>query len=336
MLSIIIPVYNTEKYLSECVESILSQTFEDFEVILVDDGSTDNSWKICCEYQNKDKRVRAFHKENSGVSATRNFGLEHAEGEYISFCDSDDMIKPELYERLFSELYLHKADRVCGGYEYLYPDGHKLYRKPRKVDGYYEKDKLLSMMIDDGTMSGFLFSGVYNSIFKKHIIDQYHIRFDENIKYNEDSLFSFEYALHSNGIYSIQSVPLYLYRQHDASATKKRTVGDKYDLLRQRLQKLEFDKNKYNFTLQMSRRRVTECFWQILDIAKNEGGKQAIIDIKKELSNEMLIDNLQVIKVTELNRYKRIYFVMMKYKMARMICWSSKKVMPILSKYLSR
>ena len=92
-ISIIVPIYNVEKYLSRCVDSILNQTFTDFELILVDDGSTDNSGKICDEYAEKDCRIKVIHKDNWGVSSARNVGLENSVGEYIMFCDSDDFVE---------------------------------------------------------------------------------------------------------------------------------------------------------------------------------------------------------------------------------------------------
>lgn len=95
-------------YLKECVESILNQTYSKIEVVIVDDGSTDNSLAICKEYRDKDKRVRIFHKENSGVSSARNLGLRMAEGDYISFCDSDDVVKPELYWTLLQNLKIQE------------------------------------------------------------------------------------------------------------------------------------------------------------------------------------------------------------------------------------
>lgn len=90
MVSIIVPVYNAEKYLSRCVDSILSQTMKDFELLLIDDGSQDESGRICDEYSEKDARVRVFHKPNGGVSSARNLGIDHAKGKYIIFIDSDD------------------------------------------------------------------------------------------------------------------------------------------------------------------------------------------------------------------------------------------------------
>ena len=118
MISVIIPVYNTEKYLPRCIESVLAQTYRNLDIIIVDDGSPDNSGKICDEYAEKDSRVRVFHKENGGLSSARNFGLEKAcekNSEYIGFVDSDDWIEPEMYEQLLKALQEAGADiAICG------------------------------------------------------------------------------------------------------------------------------------------------------------------------------------------------------------------------------
>ena len=101
-ISIITPVYNVEKYIHRCIDSILAQTFTDFELLLIDDGSKDNSGKICDEYAKSDKRIRVFHKENGGVSSARNLGVDEAKGEYISFIDPDDWIELNMYEEIFN------------------------------------------------------------------------------------------------------------------------------------------------------------------------------------------------------------------------------------------
>lgn len=118
MISIVIPVYNVEKYLRRCVDSVLSQTYKDIEIILIDDGSKDKSGKICDEYEKKDSRVRAIHKENGGLSSARNRGIEEAQGEYIGFVDSDDYIDNDMYEVLYDELQKENADiAMCGLYD---------------------------------------------------------------------------------------------------------------------------------------------------------------------------------------------------------------------------
>lgn len=114
-ISIIIPIYNTEKYLRRCLDSIVAQTYKDFECIIVDDGSTDGSGKICDEYVAKDNRFKVFHKKNGGVSSARNLGLDNAKGEYIAFCDADDYVK----ENWLSEFILRIpiCDIVVSGFE---------------------------------------------------------------------------------------------------------------------------------------------------------------------------------------------------------------------------
>ena len=109
LVSVIVPVYNSTAYLKRCVDAILSQTYSDLEVLLIDDGSKDDSLKICREYEKNDPRVRAFHKENGGSSSARNVGIKEAKGEYICFCDSDDYYEKDIVENLmkvFKELYL--------------------------------------------------------------------------------------------------------------------------------------------------------------------------------------------------------------------------------------
>jgi len=104
LISIIVPVYNSSVFLHECLQSIISQTYTNLEILLVDDGSTDDSLEICKSYAEQDSRIKVFHKENGGVSSTRNFGLRVATGEYIGFVDSDDFISSEMFENLLAEL----------------------------------------------------------------------------------------------------------------------------------------------------------------------------------------------------------------------------------------
>ena len=114
-ISVIVPVYNVEEYLARCVDSILAQTYENLEVILVDDGAKDTSGSICDDYAAKDSRVKVIHKENGGLSSARNTGLEAATGEYIAFVDSDDWIEPEAYAHMMHLMQIHQVKLVCGG-----------------------------------------------------------------------------------------------------------------------------------------------------------------------------------------------------------------------------
>lgn len=120
MLSVIVPVYNVEKYLPTCIESILRQTMEELELILVDDGSTDRSSLICDEYAKTDLRIKVIHQKNGGLSAARNTGLRSAQGRYISFVDSDDFIRQDMYEVLLNELQKEQADFIKSDFIWSY------------------------------------------------------------------------------------------------------------------------------------------------------------------------------------------------------------------------
>lgn len=113
MISVIVPVFNTENYLKKCIDSILQQTYQDIELIIVDDGSTDNSFFICKEYERKDRRVKVIHKENGGQGSARNVGLDVCKGEYIIFVDSDDYILPDMFQILIKNATLANADISC-------------------------------------------------------------------------------------------------------------------------------------------------------------------------------------------------------------------------------
>lgn len=121
-LSIVVPIYNVEKYLTRCIESILNQTFTDFELILVDDGSPDNCGKMCDEYAKKDSRIRVLHKKNGGLSDARNHGIDIAKADYISFVDSDDYLSPDMYTILYNNLIENDADISTCGYYRCYHD----------------------------------------------------------------------------------------------------------------------------------------------------------------------------------------------------------------------
>lgn len=115
LISIIVPIYNVEKYLEKCVNSILNQTFKNIEILLIDDGSIDNSAVICDNFKKLDKRVKVFHKKNSGLSETRNFGIKKAKGKYLSFIDADDFIENEMLEKLYIAIKRNKSDIACCG-----------------------------------------------------------------------------------------------------------------------------------------------------------------------------------------------------------------------------
>ena len=140
-LSVIVPIYKVEKYLSECIESILEQTYKDFEVILVDDGGDDECPLICDRYAKVDKRVKVIHKENGGLVSARKAGLRSATGEYVAFGDGDDSMEKSMYEIMCSTAKRTRADIVVEGFKYIYPDKVVVW-KDNVREGEYDKKRL--------------------------------------------------------------------------------------------------------------------------------------------------------------------------------------------------
>lgn len=208
MISIIIPVYNTEKYLHRCIDSILAYTYTDFELLLIDDGSTDNSGKICDEYAQKDNCIRVFHKKNGGVSSARNLGLDNAIGKYVMFVDSDDCMLPGMCEVMQATLEAKGADLVvCGTTE----TGGGYWRPIVDID--YSigqlKENFVSLLHTE------LLSPPWNKIYKKEKIG--HKRFCEDISFGEDLMFNLRYLEECEKISFIKDSPFYHEKGNDNS-----------------------------------------------------------------------------------------------------------------------
>lgn len=209
-VSIIVPVYKAEKYLPQCVDSILSQTFSDWECILVDDGSPDCSGVICDEYAQKDARIRVIHKENGGVSSARNAGLEEACGEWICFVDSDDTIQPSYLDDF--EIDSTEVDLYMQGYVRV--NGDKIisthdFAGCKKTDFF----SVLAYSEDNHIVNS-----PWIKLFKRSIIVDNNVLFDTNTSYGEDHLFSLAYLLHVSKVKYTQAVG-YNYRIADGSLT---------------------------------------------------------------------------------------------------------------------
>jgi len=207
-ISVIVPVYNVEKYLKECVDSILNQTIKNLEIILVDDGSLDNSGTICDSYALKDERIKVIHKKNGGLSSARNAGLDNATGEYIMFCDSDDMFFPSSCEVMFNEIEKTKADYVIGNYINCDEDS-KLWDNP-----VFNKEKYNNFKLDikDYKKSFFIMnSSACNKIYRKSFLDKLNLRFVEKVP-AEDAIFTTHCFIHSKNVYYTNEV-MYIYRQ---------------------------------------------------------------------------------------------------------------------------
>lgn len=200
MVSIIVPVYNAFQYLNRCIESLVNQTINDIEIILIDDGSTDDSLLICREWASKDKRIVVIEQENSGVSSARNVGLDNAKGDYIMFVDSDDYMLPQMCEKMIATIESKKADLVvCGTTEtgggYWRPVANKDYTFTQLKENFVE------------LLHTELLSPPWNKIFKRAIIGEQ--RFREDITFGEDLMFNLGYIDKCNKVSFIKESPFF-------------------------------------------------------------------------------------------------------------------------------
>lgn len=212
-ISIIVPVYNVEKYIRRCIDSLVSQTLDNIEIILIDDGSQDNSGNICDEYALKDSRIKTIHKTNGGVSSARNVGLDNAQGTYIMFCDPDDYVASTLCSKLHKIISYPNPNImwcVCG-YERIDANSGKILRIVNPVcnkDKAFFSLKTQLPIIDEHA----LFCKVWGSIFKYSFIKSNNIRFDETLSCSEDVHFVLQYLLHTeNAEVGVISETLYYY-----------------------------------------------------------------------------------------------------------------------------
>ena len=198
LISVIVPIYNAEKYLKRCIESIINQTYSNIEIILVNDGSLDKSIEICNKYAKIDTRIKIINKENGGASSARNAGISISNGKYISFVDCDDYIEPELISKLLQNIDNYNLS-VCA---YNIVDSNKIIKTSltkKQNDFQIDNKEFINNLfyIDDKyDYEGFIF----NKLFIKYIINENNIRFDEDIYYNEDRLFIYKYVMCCNKI----------------------------------------------------------------------------------------------------------------------------------------
>ena len=210
-VSIIIPAYNIASYLERCLESVRHQTYKKLQIIIVDDGSTDQTGQIADSFAERDKRFHVIHKENRGVSAARKTGLEKAEGDYIGFVDGDDYIEPEMYEKLIGLAVKYGADIAHCGYQMVFPDRVDMYHgtKQLKVQDTYTgvKDLLKGNLVEPG---------LCNKIYRRKLFNQ--INYDENIVINEDLLLNY-FLFHKSEKAVFIDVPYYHYMVRKNSAS---------------------------------------------------------------------------------------------------------------------
>ena len=228
-ISVIVPIYNVEKYLRQCLESITDQTYKNLEIILVNDGSPDHCGEICEEYRKKDDRIRVIHQENKGLSMARNAGLDVATGSYITFLDSDDYMRPDMLEKLYTKLLKSGSDMSVCGIQYVDEAGTVL-----------SQEEYLKIYTTAGHTECVVAPA---KLYKRQIFES--IRFPEG-KLCEDE-FVFHKIVHECKTIRGISERMMFYRQHGASITGQKNKKKELDYIESCFNRLEFYKKEKNF-----------------------------------------------------------------------------------------
>lgn len=263
-ISIIVPVYNVEKYLSDCVMSLINQTYKNTEIILVDDGSKDNSGVLCDEFAQKFENIKCVHKINGGLSDARNAGLENVTGEYIMFIDSDDYLPSDACEVMLNAIEDKNADFIVANYINCDEDG-TLWEKPIFN---LEKYKNFKVDIKDYSDSFFVMnSSVCNKIFRKSFLDANNMKFTVGIP-AEDAVFTMQCFINSKNVFYIPNV-IYYYRQRNLPTSISTNCNEKYFLGISKAYKILYDMFKENNELEFYRffyaKSMTYIFYKFID-----------------------------------------------------------------------
>ena len=230
LISIITPVYNVERYLPQCIESIINQTFQQWELLLVDDGSKDHSGKICDEYAAKDARIRVIHKENSGQADSRNLALQQAKAPYIGFVDSDDWVDAEMFETLFNTIQENQADIAICGYSFDYTN-----RSVKTCDSgetiIYNRDKALKLILEDKQIKSFL----WDKLYRREVIQE----LPPKSFFYEDYSTLFKWFTHAQKI-AFRRISLYHYRLRKGSTDNVKDPQKKYHFFLAELERYNY------------------------------------------------------------------------------------------------
>lgn len=296
VFSIIVPIYNVEKYIHKCINSILEQTFKDFELILVNDGSPDKCGEICDNYQRKDNRIRVIHKSNGGLVSARNAGVEVAQGKYIGYVDGDDWVEKEWLKTLNSIIEKYKPDIVSYN-AYKSCNGKDIKLNTSNFIGYYGekdiKDKIIPYMLYDERQSFYSFGilpAVWANVIKREILKK-NVCKNEKITFGEDAACTYNFILDAKSYVGIEE-NLYYYRQNRESMTKAydKFRFERLDYLFKYLEENLKLKNQ-DLNKQYEYYKIFCLFYAILNEAKSKESLDVIARRCKEKMREYKFQN---------------------------------------------
>jgi len=321
-ISIIVPIYNAEKHLHRCIDSILDQTFKGFELIIVNDGSNDSSGKISDAYALKDSRIKVIHKNNGGASSARNAGLEAAEGDYIGFVDADDWIEPDMYSAMHNKAQEYDLDLVLSDYRRVTAEHTFTVTQPIR-EGFYDKEALSNeyyhclLMREDVDYPPTISN--WACLFRMKLLRDNSIWYDTQTKYNEDFLFGAKAAYHAASFYYLKNHFNYNFALNLESTTNVYN-SDKWliNLHVYEEAKAYFGAaTDYDFSDQLKTVIIFFAFNAINEVAKSDFNYfQRYKEIKAILNHHYLVEAFKSFTLPEVGYKFKIILLWYKYKLA--------------------
>ncbi|MBR2550841.1 MAG: glycosyltransferase [Clostridiales bacterium] len=313
-ISIAIPAYNAGKHLPGCLDSVVSQSFADWELIIADDGSSDGTGKIADEYAANDKRIRVIHTERQGVSAARNLCIENSRGRYIAFVDADDSLEPDYLKELYSYAEQSDSDIIQCSFCSLDKEGNKIMDPDANEAVYSNADEILRAYFRG--QQGDVRVSVWAKLFRMESFSD--IRFDTELRVYEDAYFVYHCCRKANKVCSFSS-PLYHYVQHEGSTTHSRLpeIWSDYFTMYER-QKTDFPDNRYIRNC-IERREAETGLW-LMRILTGEGEEQSVWEIRekvKKMTRSVWSSSAPFsikMKLAAVSLTPHIYFAMLKKK----------------------
>lgn len=288
LISVIVPIYNVERYLTRCIESIINQTYKNIEIILIDDGSTDNSKYICQQYAKKDQRIQLISKKNEGVSSARNIGINLSRGKWIVFVDSDDWIDYKFCQKLYDEAIASNADIIMCGYNRIYEKKKEIINCKKDRITYNKNEYLIKIL---NVQNGYGFC--HMKLIKKECIKN--IRFDENIKVAEDALFNIKLVHNINKV-SILGQALYNYVFNCNSVVRKYDEDYPNNYLRAMIQMKKYILKNFKENIEIQKSYYNYVAYHVLLIAVNYCFALNNKKIKEQIRKLREICNIQEFK----------------------------------------
>ena len=332
IISRIVPVYKVEKYLKRCVMSLVNQTLKDMEIILVDDGSPDQSGKICDDLSKMDHRIQVIHKKNGGLSSARNAGIKIAQGKYIGFVDSDDDVELNMFECMVEAAEKYNADFLMSDYIRIINDKEKVLVSKSLEEGLYEKkdviEKIYPNLIMGETVDYGPILSVWNCIYKKKFLDKNKILFAEDVRWSEDNLFNAMVGYYAKNFVYLKNKGLYHYYQNEGTITTSYRPGawEVYKRMNTYMRDFFINKKEYDFNRQI---RLHLIYYACNTIGMEGVNASNFKDAKKRISKILNDDQLKSIfhgfKLPRVSVKLRLQLLFMKHRYTSIVTWMVRK-----------